>query len=81
VPAPHAKRWCPTQSSSPVADYRGHDQIAPVLDALTRVVRVTGNVAVHRDDAETVWFFTAEVEANGPTACSACAAPLPPMSP
>jgi hypothetical protein len=47
---------------SPVADYRGRDQIAPVLDALTRVVRVTATVAVHRDDAETVWFFTAEVE-------------------
>jgi ketosteroid isomerase-like protein len=47
---------------SPVADYRGRDQIAPVLDALTRVVRVTANVAVHRDDAETVWFFTADVE-------------------
>ncbi len=47
---------------SPVADYRGRDQIAPVLDALTRVVRVTATVAVHRDDAETVWFFTADVE-------------------
>jgi hypothetical protein len=47
---------------SPVADYRGPDQIAPVLDALTRVVRVTADVAVHRDDGETVWFFTAEVE-------------------
>jgi SnoaL-like protein len=47
---------------SPVADYRGQDRIAPVLDALTRVVRVTADVAVHRDDAETVWFFTAEVE-------------------
>jgi hypothetical protein len=47
---------------SPVADYRGRDQIAPVLAALTRVVRVTANVAVHRDDAETVWFFTAEIE-------------------
>jgi hypothetical protein len=32
-----------------------------VLEALTRVVRVTADVAVHRDDAETVWFFRAEV--------------------
>jgi hypothetical protein len=47
---------------SPVADYRGQDRIAPVLEALTRVVRVTADVTVHRDDAETVWFFTAEVE-------------------
>ena len=32
------------------------------LDALARVFRVTANVALHGDDTETVWFFTAEVE-------------------
>jgi SnoaL-like domain len=46
---------------SPVADYRGHDQIAPVLEALLRVLRVTANVAVHGDDTETVCFFRADV--------------------
>lgn len=46
---------------SPVADYRGHEQIAPVLDALLRVLRVTATVASHGDDTETVCFFDAEV--------------------
>jgi hypothetical protein len=47
---------------SPVADYRGNDEIAPVLEALLRVLRVTANVATHRNDTETVWFFRGEVE-------------------
>jgi SnoaL-like domain len=45
----------------PVADYRGRDQIDPALDALSRVLTVTGTEAVHWDDDETAWFFTAEV--------------------
>lgn len=53
---------------SPVADYRADDQIAPMLDALLRVLRVTATVAVHGDDTETFCFFRAEVageEADG----------------
>ena len=47
---------------SPVADYRGHDQIARLLDALLRVLRVTATVAVHGDDTQTICSFRAEVE-------------------
>jgi hypothetical protein len=47
---------------SPVADYRGRDAAAPVLSALTRVVRAARATAVHERPAETVAFFSATVE-------------------
>jgi hypothetical protein len=69
---------------TPVADYRGLDEIAPVLDTLLRVLRVTSTVAMHGDDTENICFFRAEVEgkqADGSCAWSRCRARPPARSP
>jgi ketosteroid isomerase-like protein len=47
---------------SPVADYQGRQQFAPVLQALATVVTDATIVSVHEGSAETVAFFTATVE-------------------
>ena len=47
---------------SPVADYRGLEEITPILRALARIVDVTATVSVHGDGRETIGVFTAQVE-------------------
>jgi hypothetical protein len=47
---------------SPVADYQGRQQFAPVLQALATVVNDATLASVHEARGETVAFFAATVE-------------------
>ena len=47
---------------SPVADYQGRGQFAPVLQALAMVVTEAKVASVHDGQGETVAFFAATVE-------------------
>ena len=46
---------------SPVTDYRGREQIAPILGALAHVLADARATRVHRHDDDTVAAFTATV--------------------